>query len=178
MKVIISPNIRLRVPEAFDLGVGSIVDDYCYFSVRVRVGAYSHIASGCSVAGGKDKLFEMGRYSSLSSGVKVWCASNDFVNDLVMIEVEGLELPNKKMVEGDVILGDFTGIGSNSVVMPGSVIPIGSVVGAQSFVPAYSKLEPWTVYAGNPVRKIKERNRSNVLNQVAYLDSHLSYNNS
>ena len=53
MKPIISPHVRIRHPEHFEIGEHSIVDDFCYFSTRVRIGLCSHIASGCSVAGGR-----------------------------------------------------------------------------------------------------------------------------
>lgn len=90
MKPIISANSRIRHPKFFEIGEDSIVDDYCYFSTRVRLGICSHIASGCSVAWGGNFLFQMGHYSSLSAGVKVWCASVDFINDIVTILPEGI----------------------------------------------------------------------------------------
>ena len=85
MKPIISANIRVRVPDHFVVGEGSIVDDYCYFSTRIVVGRYSHVAAGCHVGGGAARTFRLGDFSSLSAGVKVWCTSDDFVNDVVMI---------------------------------------------------------------------------------------------
>src|SRR5713101_5643758 len=85
MKAIISPNSRIRYPEHFVIGDDSIVDDYCYFSTKVRIGRCTHIASGCSIAGGDDMQFQIKDFCSLSSGVKVWCTSDDFANDLVTI---------------------------------------------------------------------------------------------
>lgn len=155
---VISQNIRVRVPDHFDIGEGSIVDDWCYFSTRVRVGVGSHIANNVSIAGGPERQFAMGDYSSLSAGVRVWCASNDFVSDLIAI--------GGGQIEGDVTLGDYTGVGSNSVLMPGVVIPEGCAVGALSFVPAFTELDPWTVYAGIPARPVAERDRTQVLAQV------------
>jgi hypothetical protein len=85
MKPIVSANSRIRHREHFVIGDDSIVDDYCYFSTRVRIGRCTHIASGCSIAGGAEMKFEIGQYCSLSSGVKIWCTSDDFVNDVVTI---------------------------------------------------------------------------------------------
>lgn len=173
MKPIVSAQSRIRHPEAFTVGNFSIVDDYCYFSTRVTIGLCSHIASGCSVAGGAERHFRLGDFCSLSSGVKIWCTSDDFVNDLVTLIPPGLASPKKHLITGDVTMGNYTAVGSNSVVMPRNEIPEGTVIGALSFVPADFDFKPWSVYAGNPVRLIKPRNREAVLEQVRVLRRHI-----
>ena len=125
MKAIVSPNARIRHPDHFVIGEDSIVDDYCYFSTRVRIGRCTHIASGCSVAGGADMRFEIGDFCSLSSGGKVWCTSDDFVNDLVTIIPPGIEQVKKNLLRGDVTFGDYTAAGANSVILPGIRSPKG-----------------------------------------------------
>ncbi len=169
MKAIISPDTRIRHPEHFVVGEDSIVDDYCYFSTRVRIGCCTHIASGCSVAGGADMQFEIGDFCSLSSGVKVWCTSDDFVNDLVTIIPSGIEQVKKNLIRGNVTFGDYTAAGANSVVMPRNQIPEGAVIGALSFVPEDFEFRPWSVYAGIPIRFIRTRNRESVMEQVRRL---------
>ena len=84
-KAIVSSNIRVRVPDAFEVGPCSVVDDYCYFSTRIRIGMGSHIAPNCTIAGGRDRQFSIGDLSSVSSGCRIYCASNDFVRDLVCL---------------------------------------------------------------------------------------------
>lgn len=172
MKPIISKSIRVRYPDLFEVGQHAIIDDFCYFSTQVKIGRGTHIASGCSIAGGRSHVFRIGDYSSLSSGVKVWCASNDFANGLVAVFPEGWTSEETLQIEGDVILGDYTGVGANSVVMPDNRIPEGTVVGALSFVPQGFKFEPWSVYAGIPLRKVGNRNRDMVLKQVEKIHRH------
>ena len=168
MTAIISPHIRIRYPQWFVVGERSVVDDFCYFATKVNVGICSHIASGCSIAGGIAHQFTLGDFSSLSSGVKVWCASNDYANDLVVLPPPGVEIGDSPVL-GDVTFANYTGIGANAVVMPDNFIPEGVVVGALSFVPAGYRFEPWTVYAGIPIRPIRARNKANVLVQVERL---------
>jgi acetyltransferase-like isoleucine patch superfamily enzyme len=168
MSAIVSPHIRVRYPEHFVVGDHSIVDDFCYFSTRVIIGLCAHVASGCSVAGGREHRFELGDYSSLSSGVKVWCASNDYVNDLVVLLPPGVALGDRPLA-GDVTFGRYTGVGANAVLMPGNAIPEGVAIGALSFVPPAYPFQPWTVYGGIPIRPLRDRNRSNVLLQVERL---------
>lgn len=173
MKPIVSPNARIRRPGAFEIGDFSIVDDFSYFSTRVRIGMCSHIASGCSVAGGGAHLFTLGDFSSLSSGVKIWCSSDDFVNDLVTIIPPGVADVKQHVIAGDVTFGNCTAVGANSVVMPANDIPEGTVIGAVSFVPTAFPFEAWSVYAGSPIRLIGRRNRESVSAQARRLREQL-----
>lgn len=171
MRPIISASTRIRYPEHFVVGDGSIIDDFCYFSTRVSVGRGSHVASSCTIAGGVEHQFQMGDFSSLSAGVRIWCSSNDFAEDLVCLLPPGLseEAAGVRPVAGDVRLGDYTGVGANSIIMPANLVPEGTVIGALSFVPTGTSLEPWSVYAGIPVRLLKPRARDHVLGQAQRL---------
>ena len=163
---IVSATIRVRVPEHLVVGEDSIIDDFCYISTRLTVGRGTHIASGCSIAGGAKFHCRIGDFCSLSSGVKVWCASNDFVNDLIAIVPEGIET---SAAEGDVTIGSYSGVGANSVILPDNRLPEGTAIGALSLVPAGFKFEPWMVYAGIPIRPVRKRNRERVMAQVRQL---------
>ena len=125
----------------------------------------SHIAASCTIAGGPEHAFTLGDFSSLASGVRVYCSSNDYVNGLVMIAPDSLREPLAE-ISGDVMIGDYSGIGANSVIMPDNQIPIGTVVGALSFVPSRFPFEPWSVYAGTPIRLVKSRDQQSVLAEV------------
>ena len=177
MKPIISSNIRIRYPEFFFVDDYSIIDDFCYFSTKVHIGVCSHIASGCSIAGGVDHTFKLGDYCSLSSGTKIWCTSDDFVSDIITILPPGVDTIKKNLITGDVIFENYTATGSNTVVMPNNHIPEGTVIGALSFVPESFQFQSWSVYAGVPVRLIKKRNRENVIEQANKLNNLLRRNN-
>jgi acetyltransferase-like isoleucine patch superfamily enzyme len=173
VKPIVSPNIRVRYPEVFEVGQFSIVDDYCYFSTRVKIGLCSHIANGCSVGGGRERLFALGDFSSLSAGVRVWCASNDFARDIVAVVPPNVGDIGEDPVVGDVIFENYTGAGTNSVIMPNNVVPEGTTIGALSYVPPHFPFEPWTVYGGVPIRPITLRDRDRVLAQVQIIRQRL-----
>jgi acetyltransferase-like isoleucine patch superfamily enzyme len=165
---IVSLNSRIRHPDLFEIGVGSILDDYCYISTRVRIGRFSHIANNCSIAGGRDRLFALGDFSSISAGVKIWCGSDDYVQDLVCSPSGGQVKEN--LILGDVIFDRYTAVGSNSVIMPDNVIPEGVSIGALSYVPPRFKFEPYMVYAGSPIRPLKKRDMVGVQRQAAALE--------
>lgn len=169
MKPIVSPHVRIRLPEHFEVGDYSIVDDFSYFSTRVKIGLCSHIASGCCVAGGRAHLFTLGDFCSLSSGVKIWCTSDDYVNDIVTIIPPGVAEVKGHVIVGDVTFANCTAVGSNAVVMPANHIPEGTVIGALSFVPTAYPFEAWSVYAGSPIRLVGRRNREAVEAQAQQL---------
>ena len=58
---------------------------------------------------------------------------------------------------GDVIIGHRVWIGYRAIILPGITIGEGAVVGAGAVVT--KNVEPFSIVAGNPARKIGERNR-------------------
>ncbi|WP_069469907.1 acyltransferase [Candidatus Marithrix sp. Canyon 246] len=45
-------------------------------------------------------------------------------------------------------------VGAGSVIMPGVIVDEGTSIGAMSLV--RKKTEPWSIYIGNPAKKIKK----------------------
>ena len=170
MKPIISKNIRVRYPKHFSIGDYSIIDDFCYFSAKIVIGKSSHIANGCSIAGGKNHKFTLGDFCSISSGVKIWVESHDFVNDLITLKPDNINIGDKPL-QGDITIGNYFGIGSNSVIMPDNNIPEGVSIGSLSFVPVKFNFKTWSVYTGITIKLIKSRNKENVLKQLKKLEN-------
>ena len=57
--------------------------------------------------------------------------------------------------KGGIKIGNDVWIGANCVILDGSVIPNGCVIGAGTIV--RGRLEEYNVYCGNPIKKISER---------------------
>lgn len=162
MNIIISKNIRIRYPGIFTIGNNSIIDDFCYFSTGLIIGEFCHIAPLCSSIGGKKYNLILKGFNGIGAGTRIICSSDDFVNDIVF----PVDVSTKVRINGDIVFEKYAAIGTNSVVMPNNTLLEGTVIGALSFAPAAFKFEPWTVYAGIPIKKIKIRNRDSVLEQV------------
>ncbi len=151
--------VIIKKPDLVEVGDNVRISDFCRISSACEIGSDCEIATGTYISGGDGKFkFKMGSYSSLAAGVRIWLSSNDYVNELITHSV-----PNVKEIQGNVTMEKYTGIGTNSVIMPNNHIPEGVSIGALSFVPSNFKFEPWTVYAGRPIRAIKKRNKENVL---------------
>jgi len=67
----------------------------------------------------------------------------------------------RKVTAAPVRLGRHAIIGCGTVILPGVVVGDGSAVGALSLVKA--DVEPFTVVAGAPARKVGERDRVRLL---------------
>lgn len=156
---ILGEYVIIKKPDLVEVGDNVRISDFCRISSACEIGSNCEIAPGTYIAGGEGvHKFKMGSYSSLASGVRVWLSTNDYCNELVTHSVPGV-----KEIKGEVTLGKYTGVGTNSVIMPNNNIPEGVVIGALSFVPSNFEFEPWTVYAGRPIRKIKPRNKENIM---------------
>ncbi len=158
--VIIGKTVRIRYPELVSIGDNCIIDDFTYISTALEMKGNVHISAGCKIIGGKNSTVAFDEYSTLSPGVVLAAGSDDYIGGiatpLVPMEVKG----DAKI--GYIRLGRHCIVGSNSVVLPNITFGEGASVGALSLV--RSDLQPWTLYAGIPAKKIRDRNKDRILN--------------
>ena len=129
---------------------------------RIKIGSYVHIAGGCML--GARGGIELGDFSSLSQGVRIFTAIDDFSgnhlsNATVPEDLTGVQT-------APVSIGRYVPIGSGSIVLPGAVVGEGAAVAAMSLVA--QSLQEWTIYAGNPAKPTGKRSRK-LLDLVARL---------
>ena len=148
-------------PENLVVGDYTIIDDFVLIVARpwVRLGSHVHIAGFTSIVGGG--TFYMGDYSTLSWGTRIFTGTEDVSGQSLL----GAAVPAPYRVprRSFVTIGKHCMIGANSVILPAVEIPDGVVVGAMSLVLEGAKLKPWSVYAGCPVRFLRERPREKSL---------------
>jgi acetyltransferase-like isoleucine patch superfamily enzyme len=120
---------------------------------RMRIGSHVHIATACML--GARGGIEIGDFASLSQGVRIFTAIDDF---------SGRRLSNATVPAGltgvqsaPVRIGRHVPIGSGSLVLPGVEIGEGAAVGAMSLVT--QSLPAWTISSGNPASPTGERSR-------------------
>lgn len=150
----ISDKAAIYNPELIEIGNNSRIDDFCVISGNVKIGQYVHIAPFCLVAGGEMGI-RMDDFSGLAYQVQVFSQSDDY---------SGRTLTNptvsavyKKEMKKHVHLGRHVIVGAGSIVFPGVKLAEGCSVGAMSLVSKTT--EPWGIYVGNPVKRIKERKK-------------------
>ena len=152
----IADTVIFKHKDTMKVGDYCNILDYTMISPTLDLGDFCLIDRFVLVAGSKYH-FTMEDFSGIGGGAKIWLQSNDYVHSLIS---------TKAQITGDVVLQKYSGIGSNSVVMPNNIILEGSIIGANSFVPPNFEFEPWSVYAGNPIRKVKKRDQASVMREV------------
>mgnify|MGYP001003021853 CR=1 FL=1 len=138
------------------IGSNVRIDDFCVFAAGVggiHIKNYVHIAVGASLIGAGSITLE--DFSGLSSRVSVYSSSDDYSGHVLTNPT----VPDiyKNVLHADVYIGRHVIVGSGSVILPGVSLEEGVAIGALSLV--RKNCEAFGIYAGNPARKIKERNR-------------------
>jgi len=167
---IISEYLRIRSLN-FIVGNDSVIDAFSYISnFQFNLGSFSHIGPNCCFAGGKYQL-KIGNHVTISSHVSIYCQSNNFKEDLVSLYSN---LIDDKKLYGDVVIEDFCGIGTHTIILPNNIIPEGVTIGAFSLVPPKFKFEKYTYYSGNPIIPKKKRDRNRILKQAQEIEKKIN----
>jgi dTDP-4-amino-4,6-dideoxy-D-glucose acyltransferase len=162
--VYIGTSVRIRRPELVTIGSHVAIDAYTCITTNATIGDYVHIGQLVTIIGGADAHINIGNFCNISAGCRLVCASDDFENTIggPLIPHEMNNLDNRP-----IILEGFNIIGSDTIVLPGVTMAIGSAVGAGSIIT--KDTEPWTMYFGRPAVAIKKRNKDKILNDAKLL---------
>lgn len=165
--VLISEKASIYGASKISLGNNVRIDDFCILSAGnggITVGNYVHIACYSSIIG-RGKV-TMEDFSGLSSRVSIYSSSDDY---------SGKTLTNSTVPENyryvdhrDVYISRHAIIGAGSVILPGVCIGEGCAVGALSLVK--KNCDSFSVYYGNPAKKIKERFRDHLEIEKNFLE--------
>ncbi len=132
------------------------IDDFCVLVGNIEIHDYIHIGShsGIHASQGGKVVFE--DYSGTSSNVQIYASSDEY-DGTYFTGRPGLPAELFKPVVGEVHLGKYSQVGTGSVILSKGSLGEGTAVGAMSLV--NRKLDPWMIYAGIPVREIRERKK-------------------
>ena len=113
------------------------------------IGKYSQIE--CDAVIGNDVMLAnfvalVGRYDHNYSEIGVSMRQSSRIRD---------KNYNWKGLDKKVVIGDDVWVGHGSVILSGTNIGSGSIIAAGSVVTG--DVEPYSIYGGNPAKKIKER---------------------
>lgn len=138
-----------------DISIGNNVriDDFCILSGKIKIANYVHISAFCALYG-KNGI-DIGNYCGCSPRCTLFSATDDFSGDFMISPLVPSKYTN--VVGGLIKICDYSQIGANSIIMPNIIIKEGVALGAFSFV--NKSLDEWSIYAGIPVKKIKDRNK-------------------
>jgi galactoside O-acetyltransferase len=136
------------------LGNNVRIDDFCVLSAGaggINIGNYIHIAVFSLLIGaGKIVLSD---FCNISSRVSIYSSNDDYTGRTMTNPT----LPSQYtgVTHADVFLGKHVIVGCGSVILPGITLEDGVAIGALSLVT--KDCGSFGIYAGNPARRIKER---------------------
>jgi len=141
--------------ENISLGDNVRIDDFSIIIATGEciIGDHVSIPNFCSL-GAKFGL-ELEDFVTLAPGVKIFTSSDDYTGEHLCGPTVPSEFTGGR--KGRVVLRRHTLVGAGSVIMPACTLGEGVSVGALSLVK--TDLDPWGMYAGVPVRWLRERKR-------------------
>jgi len=162
----ISDKASIYDADQIDIGDHSRIDDFCMISGNVSIGRNVHIAVFCNVVGG-EKGIVFKDFSGLAYGCHVFTQSDDYGGKTLTNPT----VPDKykQEIKKAIVIGRHSIVGTNSLIFPGVVLAEGTSVGALSMVK--KSTEEWSVYCGNPAKRIKARKRDLLKLEKEYLST-------
>jgi len=150
--------------EQIEIGDNSRIDDFCLLSGKITIGKFVHIAPYCNLAGGELGI-ALEDFSGLAYGVHVFTQSDDYSGQTMT----NPNIPEKykQVTKAPVYIRRHTIVGACSVVMLGVELKEGTSIGAMSLV--RKSTEEWSIYVGNPAKKIKARSRELLVLEQEFL---------
>ena len=130
--------------------------------LKITIGNDSSIAMGVFISGNKISIGKntvINRNVYLDGRARLYIGNNVNVSHQTLIQTlsHDPQEPNFVVVEKPVNIHDHVWIGARALICPGVTIGEGAVVGAGSVVS--KDVEPYSIVAGNPAEKIKDRNQ-------------------
>jgi dTDP-4-amino-4,6-dideoxy-D-glucose acyltransferase len=153
----ISRKASIYTPQTISIGNDVRIDDFvCMMGGEkgIIIGSNVHITFFCILVGTGGIIME--DFSGLSSRVALYSATDDYSGESLTNPTVPLEY--KKIQKGQIHLGRHVIVGTNSTILPNVTVGEGCSFGAYSLVT--KNCDPWGIYVGCPVKRIKERRKT------------------
>ena len=164
--VIIADDVYIKHPNEFSVGNHVAIDKGFYCTTKALIGDYVHISPYVTCIGsGKGLLLSKG-FNNIMAGARIICGSDRFDDSGLFGAMIPKHLKGKQIFK-PVILDYFSNIGTNSIVLPGSVLRRGVLLCAGSLL--MGDTEEWGVYKGNPAKLVKKIDGTKILRNAKEL---------
>lgn len=153
--VYISRKASIYGAENIKIGSHVRIDDFCILSGRIEIGDYIHIAAYSALYGGTEGIV-IENFANISSRVCIYSVSDDYSGETMTNPM--IDEKYKNVESAPVHIGRHVIIGSTSVVLPGVDLGEGSAFGSFSLIK--ENVSAWTVNAGIPCKRMKDRSKA------------------
>lgn len=164
MDVFVHRDVEFKIrPEC---GNHIAIDKGLYCTVNVKIGSYVHISPYVTIIGGKTAHFECKGFNNIMAGARIICGSDRFDDSGLFGAMIPKELKGRQIIE-PVVMEEFSNIGTNSIVLPGSTLRKGVLLAAGSLL--IGDTEEWGVYKGNPAVLVKKIDGTKIIENARKL---------
>lgn len=164
--VIIDTDTVFKIKDFVKIGNHVAIDKGFYCTTKLEIGNYTHISPYVTCIGGKEGSFIAKGFNNIMAGARIICGSDRFDDSGLF----GAMIPNNlkgKQIIQPVIMEEFSNIGTNSIVLPGSILRKGVLLTAGSLL--LGDTEEWGVYKGNPAVLVKKINGDKIIKNAKHL---------
>ena len=151
--VIIDKGVTFKIPTEVNIGSHVSIDIGFYCTTKLDIGNYVHISPYVTCIGGPKGYFKAMGFNNIMAGARIVCGSDRFDDSGLFGAMIPKELKGKQIIK-PIIMEEFSNIGTNAIVMPGSRLKKGVLLTAGSLL--IGDTEEWGVYKGNPAVLIKK----------------------
>jgi len=162
----VSDKASLYNHNQIEINDNSRIDDFCVVSGKVKIGRNVHIAPFCLVAGGSEGI-TLDDFSGLAYGVKIFTQSDDYSGKTMSNPTIPTKYKNE--IKKAILVNKHSIVGAGSIIMPGITLAEGTSIGAMSLV--RKSTEAWSIFLGNPAKKIKNRSKDLLELEKQFLDN-------
>ncbi len=164
--VIIDNDVVFKRPEFVSIGDHVAIDKGFYCTTKIEIGNYVHISPYVTCIGGVDGHFICKGFNNIMAGARIVCSSDRFDDSGLFGAMVPKELKGTQITK-PVVMEEFSNIGTNSIVLPGSILRKGVLLAAGSLL--IGDTEEWGVYKGNPAVLVKKINPEKIIKNAKKL---------
>lgn len=165
-KNVIIDNDVVFKKDNFCIGNNCAIDKGFYCTVNFTIGNYVHIGPYVTCIGGKDSYFSANGFNNIMAGARIICASDRFDESGLFGAMIPKDLKGRQ-INKPIIMEEFSNIGTNSIIMPGSILRKGVLISAGSLL--MGETEEWGVYKGNPAILVKKIDSEKIIRNAKIL---------
>jgi acetyltransferase-like isoleucine patch superfamily enzyme len=129
------------------------IDKGFYCTVNATIGSYVHIEPYVTIIGGSNSSFTAKGFNNVMAGARIVCGSDRFDDSGLFGAMIPSDLKGTQIIK-PIVMEEFSNIGTNAIVLPGSILRKGVLLTAGSLL--IGDTEEWGIYKGNPAVLVKK----------------------
>jgi acetyltransferase-like isoleucine patch superfamily enzyme len=142
------------------------IDKGFYCTTNATIGDYVHIGPYVTIIGGKEGNFRAVGFNNIMAGARIICGSDRFDDSGLFGAMIPKELKGTQIIK-PVVMEEFSNVGTNAIVLPGSTLRKGVLLTAGSLL--IGDTEEWGVYKGNPAVLVKKIDPTKIIENAKKL---------